>query len=1171
MHDHHSLPTAPAFPAETSLHIYTFGTLQVVRGQAAVTESDWHTRQARQLLKILLTERPRPVSTDYLIELLWPSSTPGAAATTLRSAINALRNVLEPDRPSRMPSRYIVTQAPGYAFHLTPEIWLDVDHFEQKLTQAGHTLDVALRQNLLESAVDLYKDDYLISDPYADWLQAERERLRERYFDALLQLAALFADQGRYPAAIAACRRLLARDEVRENAYQALMRYQAESGDSAGALLTYERCRAILADELGADPSPLTQLWHQRILNGEVLARPVNTAPLPHYVAEVEPYPYAPPVASLPQRTLLPVLDPADTVHFVGRAAELEEMEVRLERALGGSGNLLIIDGEAGVGKTRLAYELLRRAGERGATVISATCQQLEQQLPFASLADSLGRYLYGLPDESVRCLPQSSLTQLAQIVPSLQDRGAGILPPSADAAGVADENRQRLIDGIVSLFAAMATLRPLVLLLDDLQWSDPDTLAVLSRLAQRLGDLPILLLLSYRNDDLSENDALGTLLHAFNRSHAHSLLNLARFTAEQVTEFVALHWQEEAASAPRLGSLLFSATQGNALFVAEALRDLEERHATDPSHPLAELLAAGHGSGNGKLSLRRNQRVQEIILERIARLPDDAHAVLNLCAVIGRDFSLELLETAASGDPLTAIELLLQRRFLLERPDERIDFNHQVVREAVYDTLSIMQRRRLHLAVAGALVKLGRTTFNPAETAFHFSQSGANYRLTAARYSVAAAEKLLKAYGFRQAKEMFDRALEVLESAPEESPDQIRRALQGRGLASEVLFDPEGVTATYRRLLQWARQHGDQRLLFTTYNRLTTVLSLLGQQRESNELLRELLATLASLGDERTRSPLLTDLQARRQLIYGPDGPVAPDAWSYYVVAAPPVADPVKEVLQIFEPVNAVLPLFEYGWTLLVQGELGEATRVLSTVVDLATETGQPSIASAACHQLAVTARILGDLEHSQTLNEQSIAINRTVPGPPAELGSMWPRIASAFLSLHAGRLEEAERRLRRVVDYLGQRPSFANYRDSANTGLGLVALMRGDLAESRRLLAGALADADNLYPYTYVQAMIGLSRIAGIEGALAERDRLLRQALHFAGKRSLLEEYTAVLAEIARVQPTGAPVVALIERLLTYVQSIGLDAATRTLLTALEHVTNRLELGTKPVETGV
>ena len=112
------------------IQIFTFGTLQVVRGDHLVTESDWHTRQARQLLKILITERPRPVSTDRLIEILWPASTPDAAATTLRSAINALRNVLEPDRPNRAPSRYIVTQTPGYAFHLTPDIRLDIDVFE---------------------------------------------------------------------------------------------------------------------------------------------------------------------------------------------------------------------------------------------------------------------------------------------------------------------------------------------------------------------------------------------------------------------------------------------------------------------------------------------------------------------------------------------------------------------------------------------------------------------------------------------------------------------------------------------------------------------------------------------------------------------------------------------------------------------------------------------------------------------------------------------------------------------------------------------------------------------------------------------------------------------------------------------------------------------------------
>ena len=101
---------------------------------------------------------------------------------------------------------------------------------------------------------------------------------------------------------------------------------------------------------------------------------------------------------------------------------------------------------------------------------------------------------------------------------------------------------------------------------------------------------------------------------------------------------------------------------------------------------------------------------MQEIILERIGRLPQDAHTILNLCAVIGRDFSLELFEKAAAHDPLNALDILLQRKFLIERPDERLDFSHQVVRQAVYDSLNILQRRRLHLAVAEALVEPSRS-----------------------------------------------------------------------------------------------------------------------------------------------------------------------------------------------------------------------------------------------------------------------------------------------------------------------------------------------------------------------------------------------------------------------------------------------------------------------------
>jgi hypothetical protein len=160
-----------------------------------------------------------------------------------------------------------------------------------------------------------------------------------------------------------------------------------------------------------------------------------------------------------------------------------------------------------------------------------------------------------------------------------------------------------------------------------------------------------------------------------------------------------------------------------------------------------------------------------------------------------------------------------------------------------------------------------------------------------------------------------------------------------------------------------------------------------------------------------------------------------------------------------------------------------------------------------------------------------------------------MWPRIASGFLSLQAGRLDEAERRLRRVADFLSERRSFRNYFNSANIGLGLVALEQGKVEEARRLLREALVDSVHLYPYTHVHALLGLARIAHIDADMSARDRLLRQALQYAGKRSLLEEYIAIVLEVAHFRPAGAPVVALIASALTYVESIGLEAAVRQL----------------------
>jgi tetratricopeptide (TPR) repeat protein len=495
-----------------------------------------------------------------------------------------------------------------------------------------------------------------------------------------------------------------------------------------------------------------------------------------------------------------------------------------------------------------------------------------------------------------------------------------------------------------------------------------------------------------------------------------------------------------------------------------------------------------------------------------------------------------------------------LQRRFLLERPDERLDFSHQLVRQTVYDHLNSLQRRRLHLCVAEAIVDLGQAEQNPGETAFHYGQAGASFRLLTAKYNVRAGEKRLRAYGFRQAVDAFDRALDTLALLPEPPQEYVARALQGRGLAYEALFDPEGVTTTYRQLQEWATRHEDRALLLATYTRLTTMLGLLGQQGESNYQLRELLHALTRDGDSAGATRVLHDLLNRREHIYSLDEEDASDAWQLYRQPPPAVMQPVEDILHLFEPVHAVLPLFDYGWVLLVQGQLGEATRVLEAVVDLATATNQPSITSNAYHQLAVTARILGDLEQSQIFNEKSIAINRAVAGAAAEFASMLPRISSGFLSLRAGRVDDAERRLRRVIDFLDDRPFFNNYRNSANIGLGLAALARGDVAAARATLTAALDDPMHIYPYTHVQALLGLARIAHIEGDAAQVEKILRQALRFAGRRSLLEEYIAVTEAIVALGVSAAPAPVLVESILKYVRAIELGSAVSTLNRVLE-----------------
>ncbi|MGH2508278.1 MAG: BTAD domain-containing putative transcriptional regulator, partial [Ktedonobacteraceae bacterium] len=252
------------------LHIYLFGSFRLVRNGVEVTSKDWHTRQARQLFKVLLTERGRLVPTRKLVDLLWPEHVEHAHKA-LRSAMSALRDVLEPGREPWLSSSFVPRGQAGYALVFPPTctVWIDASEFERLLDVSLAGANTPQMCSLLENALRLYTGEYLAEDGESCWVLAERARLRERYFAGVGRLMQWRGESGCYTEAFELGQRALELDACREPLYRLIMQYQALAGDNAAALQTFEQCRQALAAHLGTDPSPQTLALHMAILKGE--------------------------------------------------------------------------------------------------------------------------------------------------------------------------------------------------------------------------------------------------------------------------------------------------------------------------------------------------------------------------------------------------------------------------------------------------------------------------------------------------------------------------------------------------------------------------------------------------------------------------------------------------------------------------------------------------------------------------------------------------------------------------------------------------------------------------------------------------------------------------------------------------------------------------------------
>ncbi|NRA01327.1 MAG: AAA family ATPase [Myxococcales bacterium] len=444
---------------------------------------------------------------------------------------------------------------------------------------------------------------------------------------------------------------------------------------------------------------------------------------------------------------------------FVGRSRELRELRGAFDQVLKGRGRLVTLSGGPGLGKTRTAEEFADEARARGARILVGRCHEGEGPPIFWPWVQLIRSYLADHDPARLLYALGNSGAEIASLVPELRELVPG-LPKLAQEQLSSESDRFRLFDALGRFLTRASSHEPLLLLLDDLHAADAPSLALLEFLARELGRARVLIIATYRDTALERGHPLSATLGELAREDLTHLIELQQLRETDVEEFLeAVSGGEVPAE---LVSLVYQKTEGNPLFLAEIVRLLDAERKLD------------HPREVRSWSVTIPQGVRETIRRRLVQLSDSTNRLLTLAAVCGRAFSRNTLE--AVGE-LSGVELLeglqeaVDARILNEARDPHVDyrFSHGLIREMIYDELSISDRAQLHLQVGTAVESLHETDLSPylAELAHHFGQAaplaGVENSIV---YETRAGRRAATLMAFEDAAGHFDRALRALDSS---------------------------------------------------------------------------------------------------------------------------------------------------------------------------------------------------------------------------------------------------------------------------------------------------------------------------------------------------------------------------------------------------------------------
>lgn len=687
-----------------------------------------NTARLQSLVAYLALHRDTPQLRQHLAFLYWPDSSEAQARNNLRQLLHALRLAVPAVDAFLSTDTNTIRWRPGAAVHL------DVDEFNHALARAEaaeHRNDRNATLVALEQAASVYQAD-LLPSCYDEWIQPEREQLRRRYLQALDRLIQLLEEQHKYAAAIAFAQRIIHNDALNEDAYRSLMRLLARTGDRSGAVRVYQDCVRVLQSVLGIEPSQATRETYQRLLLDSAHASESDT-------------------------------DSTEMPSLIGRQREWDVLLDAWYQACSAGPGFVLVTGEAGIGKSYLTEELRLWVGRQAATTAKSRSYAAEGSLSLAPVADwlrgdGLRQHLAGLDPVW--------LAEVARILPELLSEYPDL--PKCEPMSEYGQ-RQRFFQALGR--AVFAAPQPILLVIDDLQWCDQETLEWLHFLLRFEPSARLLIVGNARIEEIPPQHPLRTLLLHLRATIGVTEIALQPLDAAETAELAArlIRRDLEVSAAMRL----YHETEGNPLFVVETVRagfeqisESEEGTNSRIHHPQTDATHA------------LPPRVQAVISGRLEQLTSPARELVAISAAIGREFGLDVLARSGGVDEASALrslDELGQRRIIREQGANRYDFTHDKLREVAYVKIGTTQRQVLHRRIAQALEGIYADDLDTVsgQIAAHYERAGCSAQ--AIPYYEQAAAVAQRIYANEDAISFLSWAMALLEHLP----GGLRRDLQ--------------------------------------------------------------------------------------------------------------------------------------------------------------------------------------------------------------------------------------------------------------------------------------------------------------------------------------------------------------------------------------------------------